>query len=112
MNSAGARSVMSQDMKDLGAGPEDISKKVQGHKANLSNPSMFLIPSAIFTLLSEVGVADEPPWTDTSEASKENSHKVIEEMGGDAAGIHADGEDQPRSKSAANNLEGSRVADK
>lgn len=32
---------MSEDMKDLTRGEEDISHQVQGHKANLSNPSMF-----------------------------------------------------------------------
>lgn len=37
--SAGAKSTMSRDMEELTQGKEDISKKVQGHKANLSNPS-------------------------------------------------------------------------
>jgi hypothetical protein len=40
MDSAGAKSHMSEDMKELNTGKEDISHKVQGHKANLSNPSM------------------------------------------------------------------------
>ena len=39
MDSAGARSVMSDDMKELTKGKEDISAAVRGHKANLSNPS-------------------------------------------------------------------------
>jgi len=83
MNSAGAKSVMSEDMKDLTRGEEDISNQVQGHKANLSNPN-------------------------TSEASKKNSQKVIDELGGNAA--HYGDADQPKSKSAAENLDGDRLA--
>lgn len=45
---------------------------------------------------------------DTSEASKKNSQKVIDELGGNAA--HYGEQDQPKSKSAAMNLEGDRVA--
>jgi Conidiation protein 6 len=41
MDSAGAKSVMSNDMEELTSGREDISHQVQGHKANLSNPSKF-----------------------------------------------------------------------
>lgn len=37
--SAGAKSAISDDMKDLTRGEEDISHTVQGHKANLANPS-------------------------------------------------------------------------
>jgi hypothetical protein len=37
--SDGAKSVISQDMQELGAGKEDITNAVRGHKANLSNPS-------------------------------------------------------------------------
>ncbi|KAI1305675.1 hypothetical protein F5Y03DRAFT_149063 [Xylaria venustula] len=81
MHSAGARSVVSQDMQEITQGKEEISKKVQGHKANLSNPN-------------------------TSEASKEHSREVIEEHG-DAA--HFGGEDQPRSRAAAEALEGKRA---
>jgi hypothetical protein len=40
MNSAGDRSVISNDMQELREGGEEISHKIQGHKANLSNPSM------------------------------------------------------------------------
>lgn len=39
MNSAGDRSVISNDMEELRQGGEEISHKIQGHKANLSNPS-------------------------------------------------------------------------
>lgn len=39
MNSAGDRSVISNDMQELREGKEEISHKIQGHKANLSNPS-------------------------------------------------------------------------
>ena len=45
---------------------------------------------------------------DTSEKSKENSAEAIEKLGGEAG--HYGGEDQPRSKNAAENLEGSRAA--
>lgn len=40
MDSAGAKSTVSRDMEELTQGKEDISHSVQGHKANLSNPSM------------------------------------------------------------------------
>ncbi|KAI1178477.1 hypothetical protein F4777DRAFT_97520 [Nemania sp. FL0916] len=85
MESAGAKSVVSRDMEELSQGREDISHQVQGHKANLSNPN-------------------------TSEKSKEQSKQVIDSLGGDAA--HYAGEDQPRSKTAAENIEGSRAMGK
>ena len=37
--SQGAKSVMSNDMKELTEGKEQISSQIRGHKANLSNPS-------------------------------------------------------------------------
>lgn len=40
MDSAGSKSVVSNDMQELNRGKEDISNQVSGHKANLSNPSM------------------------------------------------------------------------
>ncbi|CEI62864.1 hypothetical protein FVEN_g565 [Fusarium venenatum] len=83
MDSAGNRSVLSNDMQELRTGKEEISNKIQGHKANLSNPN-------------------------TSEASKENSKKEIDALGGDVN--HYGQESDPRSKSAAENLEGSRAA--
>ncbi|KAI0966713.1 hypothetical protein F4678DRAFT_271972 [Xylaria arbuscula] len=82
MHSAGARSAVSQDMQEITQGKEEISKKVQGHKANLSNPN-------------------------TSESSKEHSREVIDDLGGDAA--HFGGEDQPRSRAVAEALEGKRT---
>merc|ERR1712036_180785 len=82
MDSAGARSVMSDDMKELTKGKEDISAAVRGHKANLSNPN-------------------------TSEESKEASRQAIKEMGGDAAHY---GDKDISSKNASEKLEGSRVA--
>ncbi|KAI6785522.1 uncharacterized protein J7T54_007165 [Emericellopsis cladophorae] len=82
-SSAGARSVMSNDMQELGQGKEDVSNAIRGHKANLSNPN-------------------------TSDESKKHSEEEIARLGGEAG--HLGGEDQPKSKSAANNLEGSRVA--
>lgn len=46
--SAGAKSVMSNDMKELAEGKEEISNVIRGHKANLSNPSMFSVPDCLF----------------------------------------------------------------
>ena len=43
MASAGSKSVISNDMQELGQGKEDISHQIQGHKANLSNPSKPLV---------------------------------------------------------------------
>ncbi|KAM0326589.1 hypothetical protein ACHAQA_006458 [Verticillium albo-atrum] len=82
MSSAGAKSVISNDMQELNQGKEDISNQISGHKANISNPN-------------------------TSEASKENSKKAIEELGG--PDNHYGREDNPHSKNAAEKLEGSRV---
>ena len=39
MDSAGAKSVMSNNMKEINEGKEEISNVIRGHKANLSNPS-------------------------------------------------------------------------
>ena len=39
MDSAGAKSTMSRDIEELTQGKEQTSKTVQGHNANLSNPS-------------------------------------------------------------------------
>ncbi|RSL63072.1 hypothetical protein CEP54_005437 [Fusarium duplospermum] len=83
MNSAGDRSVISNDMQELRQGGEEISHKIQGHKANLSNPN-------------------------TSQASKENSKREIEKLGGDD-NLYGK-EENPRSKSAAEQLEGSRAS--
>ncbi|KAI8666190.1 hypothetical protein NCS57_00843100 [Fusarium keratoplasticum] len=83
MNSAGDRSVISNDMEELRQGGEEISHKIQGHKANLSNPN-------------------------TSQASKENSKREIEQLGGDD-NLYGK-EENPRSKSAAEQLEGSRAS--
>ncbi|KAI0443937.1 hypothetical protein F4803DRAFT_549687 [Xylaria telfairii] len=82
MESAGAKSAVSRDMQEITEGREEISRKVQGHKANLANPN-------------------------TSDASKENSRQIIDNLGGDAA--HYGGEDQPRSKTAAEAIDGSRA---
>ncbi|KAI8627677.1 hypothetical protein F5Y19DRAFT_440772 [Xylariaceae sp. FL1651] len=82
MNSDGAKSTMSRDMEEISQGREQISKSVQGHKANLSNPN-------------------------TSEESKEHSRQAIDELGGDNA--HYGNEDKPRTKEAAEKLDGSRA---
>ena len=39
MDSAGAKSTVSRDIEELTQGKEQTSKTVQGHKANLANPS-------------------------------------------------------------------------
>ncbi|KAI0533951.1 hypothetical protein GGR58DRAFT_484701 [Xylaria digitata] len=82
MESAGSKSVISRDMQDITQGKEEISHQVQGHKANLANPN-------------------------TSEESKENSRQIIDDLGGDAA--HYGGKGQPRSKAAAEAIDGSRA---
>ncbi|KAK6078043.1 conidiation protein 6 [Seiridium cupressi] len=82
MDSAGAKSTMSRDMEEITQSKEATSNSVRGHKANLSNPN-------------------------TSEASKENSRQAIENLGGEAA--HYGDEKDPRSKSAADALDGSRA---
>ena len=51
MSSEGAKSVMSNDMKELNEGKEHTANEIRGHKANLANPSMFF-PS--FSLLFPV----------------------------------------------------------
>lgn len=45
MASAGSKSVLSDDMQELTQGKETISNSIQGHKANLSNPSTYQFPS-------------------------------------------------------------------
>ncbi|KAI1190308.1 hypothetical protein F5B17DRAFT_387570 [Nemania serpens] len=82
MESAGAKSVVSRDMQEIAEGREEVSHKVQGHKANLANPN-------------------------TSKKSKEQSRQIIEGLGGDA--VHYGGEEQPRSKTAAEAIDGSRA---
>ncbi|KAK4035223.1 hypothetical protein C8A01DRAFT_38315 [Parachaetomium inaequale] len=83
MDSAGAKSVMSNDMKELTEGKETITSQIRGHKANLPNPT-------------------------TSEESKKNSKGVLKELGGDDT-IEAH-RNKPISKDAAGNLYGSRAA--
>ena len=46
MDSAGSKSVMSDDMQELSQGKENISNTIQGHKANLSNPSTSIVPNS------------------------------------------------------------------
>ncbi|KAK4118743.1 hypothetical protein N657DRAFT_627904 [Parathielavia appendiculata] len=83
MDSAGAKSVMSNDMKELTEGKEGITSEIRGHKANLSNPN-------------------------TSEESKQASKEVLKELGGDDT-IEAH-RNKPISKSAADDLYGTRAA--
>ncbi|OTA91966.1 hypothetical protein M434DRAFT_32238 [Hypoxylon sp. CO27-5] len=87
MESAGAKSTMSRDMQELTTGRETTSNMVKGHKANLANPIGHVL--------------------DTSEKSKEHSREIIDSMGGDAA--HYGNQDQPRTKNAAEEIDGSRA---
>ncbi|GAB1314701.1 hypothetical protein MFIFM68171_04911 [Madurella fahalii] len=83
MDSAGAKSAMSNDMKELRQGKEDVTNVIRGHKANLSNPN-------------------------TSDESKENSKQELEDLGGnDTLQGHRD---KPISKNAADKLYGSRAS--
>ena len=97
MNSAGAKSVISNDMQELREGQETISNTVRGHKANISNPSISATSRYWITL---TGI-------DTSEQSKEESRQIIDALGGDVA--HYGSKENPSSKSAAENLSGSRA---
>ncbi|KAK0636039.1 hypothetical protein B0T17DRAFT_612827 [Bombardia bombarda] len=83
MDSAGAKSVMSNDMKELTEGKEQTSNTIKGHKANLSNPN-------------------------TSEASKKNSERVLEDLGG--SDTQEATRNKPISKDAAEELYGTRAA--
>ncbi|KAK3403401.1 hypothetical protein B0T20DRAFT_25710 [Sordaria brevicollis] len=83
ISSEGAKSVMSNDMKELGEGKEHTANEIRGHKANLGNPN-------------------------TSEESKKHSEKMIKELGGSETQEAI--KNKPVSKSAAENLYGSRAA--
>ncbi|KAK4244545.1 hypothetical protein C7999DRAFT_17201 [Corynascus novoguineensis] len=83
MDSAGSKSVISNDMKELTEGKENITNEIRGHKANLSNPN-------------------------TSEESKENSKEILRRLGGDDT-LEAH-RNKPISKNAAEKLTGSRAA--
>ncbi|KAK4114712.1 hypothetical protein N656DRAFT_776889 [Canariomyces notabilis] len=83
MDSAGAKSAMSNDMKELREGKEEITNEIRGHLANLSNPN-------------------------TSDKSKDHSKEELECLGGrDTLEAHRN---KPISKSAAEELYGSRAA--
>ncbi|KAK0720221.1 Conidiation protein 6-domain-containing protein [Lasiosphaeris hirsuta] len=83
MDSAGAKSAMSNDMKEINEGKEEITNVIRGHKANLSNPN-------------------------TSEQSKKHSKGVIEDLGGSDTQDAA--RNKPISKDAARELYGTRAA--
>ncbi|KAK3366294.1 hypothetical protein B0T24DRAFT_652164 [Lasiosphaeria ovina] len=83
MDSAGAKSVMSNDMKELHEGKEETSNIIRGHKAAITNPN-------------------------TSEAAKENSERVIKELGG--SDTQEAVRNKPVSKQAADELYGTRAA--
>ncbi|KAH6641148.1 hypothetical protein F5144DRAFT_562712 [Chaetomium tenue] len=83
MDSAGAKSAMSNDMQELTQGKEDTASKIRGHKANLSNPN-------------------------TSEESKQSSKQALKDLGGDDT--LEDRRNNPVSKNAAETLYGSRAA--
>ena len=106
MASAGNKSVISNDMQELNQGQEDVSKTIQGHKANLSNPSKTtngITHSFHVKSQSLINAA----LADTSDHSKKHSAEVIESLGGEVNHYGQDG--KPHSKSAADQLEGSRV---
>lgn len=54
MDSAGAKSTLSRDMEELTQGKEEISHSVQGHKANLANPSMSCTAHSQLPLVSRL----------------------------------------------------------
>ncbi|KAK3995541.1 hypothetical protein QBC44DRAFT_319740 [Cladorrhinum sp. PSN332] len=83
VSSAGAKSVLSNDMQELTEGKETVSSQIRGHEANLSNPN-------------------------TSEKSKEHSKQVLGDLGGkDTLEAHRN---KPVSKQAAEELYGSRAS--
>jgi hypothetical protein len=106
MDSQGAKSVMSNDMKELTQGKEGIGAEIRGHKANLSNPSS--LPPHSFLLCAGIYKRLIRASADTSQASKEHSKEVIDQLGGDDT-LQAH-RDKPISKSAAEELEGTRAA--
>ncbi|KAH6850518.1 hypothetical protein B0I37DRAFT_444533 [Chaetomium sp. MPI-CAGE-AT-0009] len=83
MDSAGSKSAMSNDVQEITEGKEDITNRIRGHKANLSNPN-------------------------TSEESKQASREALRELGGDET--LEDRRNNPVSKDAAEKLYGSRAA--
>ena len=97
MSSAGAKSVMSDDMQNLTAGKEDISNAARGHKANISNPSALRSYSCEAPCPLMLTHA-----SDTSEKSKENSRKELERLGGEQAFYGKQGD--TTSNSAKENL--------
>ena len=108
MDSAGAKSVVSRDMQELREGAEEISHRIQGHKANLSNPSTWPAASRILDSLAYLRQDRPDTFLDTSEASKKKSQQAIDDLGGED--ITYGKQDTPISKSAAEDLEGTRVA--
>ncbi|EAQ86228.1 hypothetical protein CHGG_07481 [Chaetomium globosum CBS 148.51] len=82
MDSAGAKSAMSNDMQELTQGKEDTGNQIRGHKANLSNPN-------------------------TSEESKQTSKQALKELGGDDT--LEDRRNNPVSKNASETLYGGRA---
>lgn len=100
MDSAGAKSVMSNTMKELHEGKEEISNIIHGHQANLSNPSM--------SHQATGGTSPAHADSDTSEKSKKNSERIIEELGGRDTQEAA--RNKPISKDAAEELYGTRAA--
>lgn len=99
--SEGAKSVISEDMQNLTRGEEDISHTVQGHRANLSNPSKFpcSCPCSFLTFSNHC----PDIRLDTSQRSKEHSKQVIDELGGQTAHYGKMGEE--KTKNAAENLQ-------
>ena len=111
MDSAGARSVISTDMQNLGQGEENISNAISGHKANLSNPSQsvsspILPPNPSLFCYITSNSSHTNPLTygpDTSTASKTKSEQAIKDLGGESAQDAATG-DNSASETAKENL--------
>jgi hypothetical protein len=107
MDSAGAKSAMSNDMKELREGKEEITNEIRGHLANLSNPSQFL-KGPVYLLTEDVWTANRNCHEDTSDKSKDHSKEELECLGGrDTLEAHRN---KPISKSAAEELYGSRAS--
>ena len=85
---------------------EDISNAASGHKANLSNPSK--LRQLVQRWTGKLQITNASLHLDTSDASKANSKKELESLGGDNA-FYGD-EDQNKSKNPNNVAGGLKAA--
>ena len=77
-------------MQDINQTPEDVSNLARGHKANISNPSKFIItrhmsPCRALPLAPFFSVPSLTLKSDTSDESKKHSQEVLDSLGGDNA---------------------------